>query len=188
MSELRALIATLREFAHTCPQCAKHAFEVIEARDYRKQVARAASRDRHDRDWTTKLAHEADDLAERVRRANEHLDEPHEEPEERPAKPVRTRKVKADDGKVICPTCGGRAMPRSENPNQIGAHRSPWGQRCTRRLLKVEIEAPPVSLPPSRPIAATPDRVVTGSCHTCGKWIPGERRYCGQCLRKRGSM
>lgn len=24
-----------------------------------------------------------------------------------------------------------------------------------------------------------------GGCQTCGKWVPGERRYCGRCMAKR---
>lgn len=186
MNDLPALIETLRESAHTCPQCAKHAFEVIEARNYYKKVAHSAAYDRRDRDWTDKLAHERDELAERVRRAEEHLDEPHEEPEQHPAKTPRVRRAKADDGKVTCPTCGGRATPRGEN--QIGAHHSPWGRSCRRRLLKVSIdELPPVNIrkrgrPSPKRSEGTPARLDVGSnCRECGKWLPGERSICGAC-------
>lgn len=197
MNNLRALVATLRESAPFCQQCAKRAFDVIEARDYRKKVAQYAARDKSGHDWTSKLAKAAEDLDHRVRWAEEHLGEPHEEPEEKPTKAPRARKVKVDDGKVVCPKCGGRATPHGEN--QIGAHRSPWGGRCTRRLLKVVIEAPPVNLP--EPVAAVPVATKrassvdhspawnspTGHCHTCDKRVTGERRFCGQCARKRGT-
>lgn len=32
---------------------------------------------------------------------------------------------------------------------------------------------------------AEPERLANGTCHTCGRQVTGERRYCGPCLAKR---
>lgn len=191
MSAVSILIATLSESAHTCPRCAKHAVEVVEANRDRKTVARKAAHDRRGREWSALLERTAVALEEEIEKAEAHLCEPHEEPEPKP--PPKPRRVKADDGKVVCPSCGGRAKPRGEN--RIGAHPAPWGVACTRRLLKVpeladvQVSIPERGRPPGRTTrAAEPDRPygsLTGHCHTCDKPIVGDRLYCGPCLSKR---
>lgn len=186
MSEASVLSAALRESAHACPRCAKHAFNIMEADRYHRTIAKRAASDRLSRDWTAKLNETKATLDKAVLWASEHLEEPHEAAE---AKPAKRRRVKADDGKVVCPTCGGRANPRGEN--EIGAHKTPWGQSCTRRVLKTNVMAPPVVLPraPQDPTDRVPAqrvrRVVTGRCHECDKPITGERQFCGRCLSRR---
>lgn len=103
------------------------------------------------------------------------------------------------DGQVRCAAC---SAPVTLTPNgTLRRHKMPSGEDCAHRSghRRIELdpdEVPPVQMPhrpstwearakkpkPERP----PSRLdVGGNCETCGKWIPGERRFCGQCSRRR---
>lgn len=99
-----------------------------------------------------------------------------------------------------CPLClrpvGVTARGRA------GKHQDRRGDDCPGGGLVVRDnelpdELPPISLTPSGaprgdvvpssgPAVEGSARLDVGShCLTCGKWIPGERSYCGRCLAKR---
>lgn len=99
------------------------------------------------------------------------------------------------DGKVRC-ICG-KAVALTPN-GRIRRHKTPAGDECTHDAFyndPPDVEAPPVAIPITRPRMRQPRdsgemaRLDVGSyCLTCDRWIPGERSYCGQCLRKRGRL
>jgi hypothetical protein len=100
------------------------------------------------------------------------------------------------DGKVRC-LCGKPVTVTKSG--RLRRHKTPKGDECTHQAFynkRPDVEAPPIVIGPEpkyrewqprvlreeRP----PSRLDVGSlCETCEKWIPGERSFCGQCLRQR---
>ena len=99
------------------------------------------------------------------------------------------------DGKVRCPLCYRVFHPTATGG--VRMHRDPEGVDCPFRgggEASID-EVPPVVVPPHPPKRnawvprdpATPSRLDSGSnCEDCGKWLPGERRLCGQCSLAKG--
>lgn len=170
-----------------CMDCNTRRFHLIEARaDLRTYLHRQAH-DRHGNDYSGVVAQMRGNLAETLRLAESHLAEPHAAASPRDVpRPTRARRP---DDRVTCPACGGKAKPNGTNA--IRSHRTPGGDKCSRRLLAVDVTPPPIVLPlePRPPSRASqpkaergPARLDAGSeCRECGKWLPGERSLCGRC-------
>lgn len=118
---------------------------------------------------------------------------------------VAGRKVEAvpgktKDGRVLC-LCGGTAKVLKSG--RLSKHRDPRGYECPIKaygrevvvdVSQVEVDVPPAPKSWEREERARhrepgePSRLDAGSsCEDCGKWLPGERRLCGQCFIKRGN-
>lgn len=178
------LLATLSEGASFCTSCRSHNLALARALGDFHKVVHKAAHDTRDRDWEAVLERAGRALEEERQWCESHLLEPHEPPE--PVEQVEKvrREPKVDD-RPECPACGQKINQRADGT--ITKHRSRSGLQCRRRLVSVSVEAPPISLPTvSGPGRNTLSAI--GECHDCGKWLPGERRFCGQCLRKRGRM
>ena len=179
----RLLLDTLSEAGSFCDRCR------ILARDFGWKVAdfnrlaRLAAQDRRDRgDWDDLLGDARHDRDTTRARVEAHLAEPHEPP---PA-PAAITKPPVDtepDDRVTCPECGRKVTQGDDG--RLQRHKARSGAPCRRRFVSVNVEAPAPTVAAPASAGGLP---VTGECHTCGKPLPGERRYCGQCLRKRGRM
>lgn len=113
------------------------------------------------------------------------------------------------DGFVRCPVC--RNAARITQSQRLRKHYDLFGDLCYNkapevvrpRLIRDEgpvvveswTRTPDVEpvvteavAPPERE-PGEPSRLDVGShCQDCGKWLPGERKLCGQCLIKRGNV
>ena len=101
------------------------------------------------------------------------------------------------DGKVRCNGCG-KVVALNKN-GSTRMHNTPAGEPCAYRVVyarPVELdEVPPIVIPPQRggdgprprtPVEREPTRLDVGSnCRECGRWLPGEREYCGKCANAR---
>jgi hypothetical protein len=115
---------------------------------------------------------------------------------ERPLEPLGKR-----GREFRCPLC---MRPVGVTPRgRAGRHVDQRGDSCPGSGLVVRDNEVPHELPPvsiaDRPVQPRgeviphADAAVEGaarldvgsSCLTCGKWIPGERSYCGRCMAKR---
>lgn len=180
------LLATLAEGASFCRPCRSHNLALARALGDFHKVVHKAAHDTRDRDWSDPLERTRQAVEQERQWCEGHLLEPHEPPESEPEqpKPLRVIAEPEPDDRIECPSCGQKVNQRDDG--RITAHKAKSGTPCRRRLVSVSVEAPPIVLPTQG--GGITGLQATGECHTCGKWVPGERRYCGQCLRKRGRM